>query len=80
MNDIEKEILNLEEQLTQTERRVDVEVLDRIYADDIMMTAPIGVCVDKLAVMDEIRPKQFPISSTRVPAIRRYHRVRQAAQ
>jgi ketosteroid isomerase-like protein len=55
MNKIEKEILQLEEQLTQTEMRVDVEALDRIYADDIMVTAPIGICVDKPAVMTEIR-------------------------
>jgi ketosteroid isomerase-like protein len=35
--------------------RVDVEALDRIYADDIMVTAPIGICVDKPAVMNEVR-------------------------
>jgi hypothetical protein len=55
MNDVEKEIWKLEEELTQTEMRVDVEALDRIYADDIMVTAPIGICVDKPAVMDEVR-------------------------
>jgi ketosteroid isomerase-like protein len=55
MNEVEKEILRLEEELTQTEMRVDVEALDRIYADDIMVTAPIGICVDKPAVMTEIR-------------------------
>ena len=55
MNEIEKEIWELEEQLTQTEMRVDVQALDRIYADDIMVTAPIGICVDKPAVMTEIR-------------------------
>ena len=55
MNEIEKEIWKLEEQLTQTEMRVDVKALDRIYADDIMVTAPIGICVDKPAVMTEIR-------------------------
>ena len=55
MNEVEKEILTLEEELTQTEMRVDVEALDRIYADDIMVTAPIGICVDKPAVMKEIR-------------------------
>jgi len=52
---VEKEILKLEEQLTQTEMRLDVEALDRIYADDIMVTAPIGICVDKPAVMAEVR-------------------------
>ena len=55
MNDNEKEIWKLEEQLTQTEMRVDIDALDRIYADDIMVTAPIGICVDKPAVMTEIR-------------------------
>jgi len=55
MTEIEKQIWNLEEELTQTEMRVDVQALDRIYADDIMVTAPIGICVDKPAVMNEIR-------------------------
>src|SRR5262245_13286994 len=55
MNDTEKEILRLEEHLTQTEMRVDVQALDQVYADDIMVTAPIGICVDKPAVMNEIR-------------------------
>jgi hypothetical protein len=55
MNKVEKEILKLEEELTQTEMRLDVEALDRIYADDIMVTAPIGICVDKPAVMTEVR-------------------------
>ncbi|MDQ3172301.1 MAG: nuclear transport factor 2 family protein [Acidobacteriota bacterium] len=55
MSDVEKEILRLEEALTETEMRVDVAALDRIYADDIMVTAPIGICVDKPAVMTEIR-------------------------
>ena len=35
--------------------RVDVEALNCVYADDIMVTAPIGICVDKPAVMSEIR-------------------------
>ena len=55
MNEVEKEILTLEEKLTQTEMQLDVEALDRIYADDIMVTAPIGLCVDKPAVMTEVR-------------------------
>jgi ketosteroid isomerase-like protein len=55
MNAVEQEIRNLEEELTQTEMRVDVDALDRVYADDIMVTAPIGICVDKPAVMSEIR-------------------------
>src|SRR5438105_13708560 len=55
MNEVEKEIWKLEEELTQTEMRLDVEALDRVYADDIMVTAPIGICVDKPAVMTEVR-------------------------
>src|SRR5215831_7107051 len=55
MNEHEKEILRLEDELTQTESRLDVEALARIYADDIMVTAPIGICVDKPAVMSEVR-------------------------
>src|SRR4030095_9761608 len=55
MNETEKEIWKLEEALTHTEMRGDVQALDRIYADDIMVTAPIGICVDKPAVMTEIR-------------------------
>jgi len=55
MNEIENHIRKLEEELTQTEHRLDVEALDRIYADDIMVTAPIGICVDKPMVMDEVR-------------------------
>src|SRR6266436_9079938 len=55
MNEVENEIRKLEEELTQTEMRLDVEALDRVYADDIMVTAPIGICVDKPAVMSEIR-------------------------
>ncbi len=52
---VEKDILKLEEELTQTEMRLDVEELDRIYADDIMVTAPVGLVVDKPAVMTEVR-------------------------
>lgn len=55
MDERENEILRLEEELTQTEMRLDVAALDRIYADDIMVTAPIGICVDKPAVMNEVR-------------------------
>ena len=55
MTEVERQIFNLEEELTQTEHRLDVQALDRIYADDIMVTAPVGICVDKPAVMDEVR-------------------------
>ena len=55
MNDTERDVIKLEEELTQTETRLDVDALNRVYADDIMVTAPIGICVDKPAVMSEIR-------------------------
>lgn len=55
MTDVEREILKLEEELTQTEQRLDVQALDRIYADDIIVTAPIGICVNKPEVMSEVR-------------------------
>ena len=55
MKELENEILKLEEELTQTEMRIDVTALERIYADDIIVTAPIGICVDKAAVMNEVR-------------------------
>jgi ketosteroid isomerase-like protein len=55
MNNMENEIVRLEENLTQTEMSLDVEALDHIYADDIMVTAPMGFCVDKSAVMAEVR-------------------------
>lgn len=55
MNVVEQKIRALEEELTQTEMRLEIEALDHIYADDIMVTAPIGICVDKPAVMAEVR-------------------------
>ena len=51
---LKKKFWRLEEELMQTELRLDVQALDRIYADDIMVTAPIGICVDKSAVMTEV--------------------------
>ena len=70
MNEVEKDILRMEEELTQTESRLDVDALDRIYADDIMVTAPIGICVDKPAVMSEIR--RAPRRALRIGTSRRH--------
>ncbi len=53
--EIEQEIQKLEEELRQAEVRLDKEALDRIYADDIMVTAPIGIVVDKSAIWEEVR-------------------------
>ena len=55
MNDVEKEIWALEEELTRREMQLDIGALDLIYADDIMVTAPTGLCVDKPAVTAEVR-------------------------
>jgi len=53
--EIEHEILRLEEELRQAEMRVDAEALERFYSDDIMVTAPVGVVVDKPLVQEELR-------------------------
>ena len=52
---IDREILAEEDRLTQATRNIDVETLDRIYADDIIFTGVTGAICDKAAVMDEAR-------------------------
>ena len=52
---VDTDIAAAEERLTEATRRVDVDALDRIYADDIMFTGVTGVICDKNAVMDEAR-------------------------
>ena len=52
------DILKLEEELRLAEMQVDRAALDRFFADELMVTAPIGVVVDKAAVMDEIERAQ----------------------
>ncbi len=54
-SNVEQEILRLEEELRQAEMQLDIATLDRTYADDIMVTAPVGIVVDKSAVMAEVR-------------------------
>ena len=53
---LEQEVLTQEEILTRATRTIDVEVLDRIYADDLTMTGVLGepTC-DKTTVMDEAK-------------------------
>jgi ketosteroid isomerase-like protein len=50
------EILEQEEQLAHAKRALDLEAIDRIYADDLLLTGVLGepTC-SKNAVMDEIR-------------------------
>lgn len=52
---IDLEIMAEEQRLTEATRSVDVDALDRIYADDIIFTGVTGAICDKEAVMDEAR-------------------------
>ena len=52
---VDVDIVAAEERLTQATRRIDLDMLDRIYADDIIFTGVTGVICDKAAVMDEAR-------------------------
>ncbi|HWO00704.1 MAG TPA: nuclear transport factor 2 family protein [Blastocatellia bacterium] len=48
-----QEILDLEERLRQAEMRVDLAALDAFFAEEVMVTAPIGIVVDKAACTSE---------------------------
>jgi ketosteroid isomerase-like protein len=50
----EQEVIALEEELRQAEMAVDRAALDAFFADEVMVTAPMGIVVDKAAVMDEV--------------------------
>jgi ketosteroid isomerase-like protein len=50
-----QEIVALEDSLTQATRALDVDALDRIYADDIVMTSVLGERCGKTVVLDEAR-------------------------
>jgi len=52
----EQEILQQEEQLAQAKRTLDLEALERIYADDLVMTGVLGepTC-GKASIMDEAK-------------------------
>ena len=51
----EQEILTQEDRLTQATRQLDLEALDRIYADDILFTGVTGSTCTKANLMDEAR-------------------------
>ncbi len=51
---IEQEILAQQESLTQAMRKLDVSVLDRIYADDVMFTGVTGEVGGKVGLMTEV--------------------------
>ena len=52
---VEQEILTQEENLTQATRQLDIDALDRIYADDIMFTGVTGAVCNKSALIGEAR-------------------------
>jgi Domain of unknown function (DUF4440) len=52
---LEQDILAQEERLTLATRQLDLDALDRIYADDIMFTGVTGATCDKSSLMDEAR-------------------------
>ena len=47
------EVRAQEQQLTDATRAIDIDALDRIYADDIIFTGVTGAICDKASVMDE---------------------------
>lgn len=51
----EQEILAQEDRLTQATRQLDLEALDRLYADDILFTGVTGATCTKANLMDEAR-------------------------
>jgi ketosteroid isomerase-like protein len=53
--DIEQEVLTQEEFLTLSTRKLDIQALDRIYADDILMTGVLGETCGKASLMDEAK-------------------------
>ena len=53
--DIEQEMLTQEEVLTSSTRKLDIDAVDRIYADDILMTSVLGETCGKAFLMDEAR-------------------------
>src|SRR5262245_56978179 len=50
-----QEIVALEDSLTQATRALDVDALDRIYADDLIMTSVLGEPCGKAIALDEAR-------------------------
>jgi ketosteroid isomerase-like protein len=51
----DREVLVQEQQLTDATRAMDIDALDRIYADDIIFTGVTGAICDKTTVMNEAR-------------------------
>ncbi len=49
------EILGQEERLASVKRTLDLDAIDRIYADDLLLTGVLGEPCSKSAVLDEMR-------------------------
>ena len=54
-NQQDREIAQQEDRLTEATRGLDVDTLNRLYADDILFTGVTGTICDKRAVMGEAR-------------------------
>ena len=54
-DNMEHEILTQEENLTQATRKLDIEALENLYADDIMMTEVTGEVCHKSSLIDEAK-------------------------
>ena len=52
---LEQEILTQEENLTQATRNLDIQALERIYADEILMTGVSGEVCSKATMIEEAR-------------------------
>jgi ketosteroid isomerase-like protein len=52
---VEQEIRTQEDELTRATRALDLDALDRIYADDILVTGVMDGTCAKAAVMDELK-------------------------
>ena len=52
---LEQEILAHEEKLTRATQTLDIDVLDRLDADDILMTGVLDSTCTKSAIMDELK-------------------------
>jgi ketosteroid isomerase-like protein len=53
--DVEQEVAAQEENLTNATRSLDVASLERIYADDILMTSVLGEICGKTSIIEEAK-------------------------
>ena len=73
---IDREIVALEDTLATATRNVDIEALDRLYADDIIFTGVTGAVCDKVSLMEEARrglaDRRRAAASPGAPAVTAY--------